>query len=41
MSNALTEIAALLQASNKKVLLILLVCFLKNDGFKLQGEANA
>ncbi|MEY1000381.1 hypothetical protein AB7263_19460 [Providencia rettgeri] len=41
MSNAPTEIAALLQGSNKKVQLILLVYFLKNDGFKLQGEANA
>ncbi|MEQ5727697.1 hypothetical protein ABQD47_21925 [Providencia rettgeri] len=41
MSNALTEIAELLQASNKKVQLILLVYFLKNDAFKPQGEANA
>ncbi len=41
MSNALTEIAALLQGSNKKVQLILLVYFLKNDDFKPQGEANA
>ncbi|EPF6087507.1 hypothetical protein [Proteus mirabilis] len=41
MSNALTEIAALLQGFNKKVQLILLVYFLKNDAFKPQGEANA
>lgn len=41
MSNTLTEIAALLQASNKIVQLILLVYFLKNDAFKPQGEANA
>ena len=41
MSNTLTEIIELLQASDKEVLLVLLEHFLKNDGCKLQGESNA